>query len=96
MLLSVVIPTMNERDSISDVIDATRKALEGYSYEIIVVDKSSDDTATLAAEAGAQVIRQTHRGGWAGFREGFSCARGEFDDPVEGYSMGQGKRVAGV
>jgi glycosyltransferase involved in cell wall biosynthesis len=85
MLLSVVIPTMNERDAISDVIDATRKALDGYSYEIIVVDKSSDDTAKLAAQSGARVFSQTHRGGvGAAFREGFSHAHGEVIVTLDG------------
>lgn len=85
MLLSVVIPTRNERDAISDVIDDIRRALDGYSYEIIVVDKSSDDTAKLAAQCGAQVIRQTHRGGvGAAFREGFSHARGQVIVTLDG------------
>jgi len=85
MLLSVVIPTMNERDAISDVITTTRKALDGYSYEIIVVDKSSDDTATIAAQSGAKVIHQTHRGGvGAAFRDGFSHARGKIIVTLDG------------
>lgn len=85
MLLSVVIPTKNERDAISDVIAATKKALDGYSYEIVVVDKSSDDTATLGAQSGAQMIRQTHRGGvGAAFRDGFSHARGDVIVTMDG------------
>ena len=63
MLVSAIIPTKNEREAISQVIEATKQALDGYSYEIIVVDKSSDETPDLAAKARARVVRQIHRGG---------------------------------
>ncbi len=85
MLLSVIIPTRNEREGISDVIKATKRALNGYSHEIIVVDKSTDDTAILAAQAGAVVVRQTHRGGvGAAFREGFTHASGKVIVTLDG------------
>jgi glycosyltransferase involved in cell wall biosynthesis len=85
MLVSVIIPTRNEREAISQVIESTRQALEGYSHEIIVVDNSSDETPELAAEAGAQVVRQTRRGGvGAGLWEGFFHARGEVVVTMDG------------
>jgi glycosyltransferase involved in cell wall biosynthesis len=85
MLVSVIIPTKNECEAISQVIEATKQALDGYSYEIIVVDKSSDETPDLAAKAGARVLRQTHRGGvGAGLWEGFSRARGEIVVTIDG------------
>jgi glycosyltransferase involved in cell wall biosynthesis len=85
MLVSAIIPTKNEREAISQVVEATKQALDGYSYEIIVVDKSSDETPDLAAKAGARVVRQTHRGGvGAGLWEGFSQARGEIVVTIDG------------
>jgi len=85
MLVSAIIPTKNEREAISQVIEATKQALDGYSYEIIVVDNSSDETPELAAAAGVQVVRQTLRGGvGAGLWEGFSHARGEIVVTMDG------------
>lgn len=58
--ISVVLPTLNEAESISTVVRglaAHRDA--GYIEEVIVVDGgSSDDSAYLAAAAGATVVDQ--------------------------------------
>jgi len=50
--VSVIIPTMNEEQSIGSVIDEVRGALEGVrSYEIVVVDTDSKDrTREIASE----------------------------------------------
>ncbi len=53
----VIIPTMNE-PAISKVIDDTRKALRHFNAEIMVVDKSVDDTARKAKRSGAIVVTQ--------------------------------------
>ncbi|MFQ6127723.1 MAG: glycosyltransferase, partial [Thermoplasmata archaeon] len=52
--LTVVIPTMNEADSIGQVIDDIRKHLSGIGeYEILVVDtNSTDGTVEIARERG--------------------------------------------
>ncbi len=85
MLVSVIIPTKNEREAISGVITATQEALRGYSHEIIVIDKSSDDTAALAAQAGALVINQRYSGGvGAALREAFSYAQGNVVVTLDG------------
>lgn len=58
--ISVCIPARNEAATVSDVVTVVRKALMDavpLVDEIVVVDDhSSDDTATLAARAGARVI----------------------------------------
>ncbi|OPY25439.1 MAG: Glycosyltransferase AglJ [Methanocella sp. PtaU1.Bin125] len=59
--VSVIIPTMNE-PAISKVINETRQALKHFNVEVIVVDKSTDDTAKKARKAGARVITQEHVG----------------------------------
>lgn len=59
--VSVIIPTMNE-PAISKVVNETRLALKHYDAEIIVVDKSVDDTPKRARKAGARVIAQEHIG----------------------------------
>lgn len=44
-MVSVVLPTFNERDNIVDLIEAIERELEpaGVSYEVLVVDDSSPD-----------------------------------------------------
>jgi cellulose synthase/poly-beta-1,6-N-acetylglucosamine synthase-like glycosyltransferase len=59
--ISVIIPTMNE-PAISKVINETRQSLKHFNVEVIVVDKSTDDTAKKARKAGARVITQEHIG----------------------------------
>ena len=52
-LLSVVVPTRNERDNIAPLLGALAQAMAGVATEIIIVDDSDDDTPqvveTLAA-----------------------------------------------
>ncbi len=41
--LSIVIPTFNERDNISEVLERLKKTLKRVSYEVIFVDDNSPD-----------------------------------------------------
>ncbi|NIM94148.1 MAG: glycosyltransferase [Anaerolineales bacterium] len=43
MDLSVVIPVYNERDNLMPLHESLRKALDGYSYELVFVDDGSKD-----------------------------------------------------
>lgn len=66
MQLSFVIPAYNESKTITQTVQSIQRvASESESLrdrEIIVVDNmSTDDTAQLAADAGATVIPQTRR-----------------------------------
>ncbi len=78
---SIVLPSYNEEEAISIVIDDIRKAMEptSYAYEIIVVDDcSSDKTAEFAAQKGVQVIQHpVNRGSGASRKTGTRNARGE-------------------
>jgi glycosyltransferase involved in cell wall biosynthesis len=68
--VAVIIPTMNE-PAISKVIDDARKALKHFDTEVIVVDKSIDETARKAKKAGAIVVRQEHSGYGDAYMTGF-------------------------
>lgn len=68
--VSVIIPTMNE-PAISKVIDDTRKALRHFNIEIMVVDKSTDDTARKAKRSGAIVVTQDKIGYGNAYLVGF-------------------------
>ncbi len=70
MKISVIIPTMNE-PAIANVVDDVLDALQQYSVEVIVVDKSKDETAMRAAELGAKVIHQTGTGYGDAYLTGF-------------------------
>jgi dolichol-phosphate mannosyltransferase len=71
--LSIIVPTFNERDNITNVIAAISESLPDISWEIIFVDDSSpDDTASFVREI-ARVdprVRCLHRFG----RRGLSSA----------------------
>jgi dolichol-phosphate hexosyltransferase len=68
--VSVIIPTMNE-PAITKVIDDARKALKHYDTEVIVVDKSVDETARKAKKAGAVVVTQDQSGYGNAYMVGF-------------------------
>ena len=68
MNVSVIIPVLNEEQSIGKVIAAIPRDL---SANIIVVDNgSTDTTAAVAAEAGARVVAEPEKG------YGSACLRG--------------------
>ncbi len=68
--VAVIIPTMNE-PAVSKVIDDARKALKHFDAEVIVVDKSADETARRAKRAGAIVVRQEQSGYGDAYMVGF-------------------------
>ncbi len=78
MKISVVIPTMNEEESIGEVLDEVKKALRGRDYEIIIVDtKSTDRTREIALSKGAKVIDEPRRGYGRAYKTGFEAAEGD-------------------
>lgn len=78
MDISVIIPTMNEEESIGQVIDSVCQALSGWDYEILVVDTSSKDrTRDIAREKGAVVVEEPRRGYGRAYKTGFERASGK-------------------
>ncbi|MHC1681022.1 MAG: glycosyltransferase family 2 protein [Methanomassiliicoccales archaeon] len=78
MQLSVIIPTMNEEESIGQVIDSVHLALQGWDFEILVVDTNSKDrTKEIAAQKGAVVIDEPRRGYGRAYKTGFERSRGD-------------------
>jgi glycosyltransferase involved in cell wall biosynthesis len=78
-VLSVVIPALNEGDSIAETVRATVTALASFlnEYEVVVVDDGSgDSTAENAARAGAVVVRHPHNLGYgAALKSGIRRAK---------------------
>ena len=68
--VGIVIPALNESATISNVV----RAAQSYGLPIVVDDGSTDDTAGLAAEAGAVVVSHEQNRGYdealnSGFRK---------------------------
>jgi len=78
--LTVVIPTMNEADSIGQVIDEVEKHLSGIEgHEILVVDTDSKDgTVEIAVKRGARVVEEPRRGYGRAYKTGFKEAKGNY------------------
>ena len=76
--ISIVLPAKNEARAIGDVIRQLRAQLPGA--EVIVVDDgSTDQTASIAEQAGARIIRHPYSIGNGGaIKTGARSARGKF------------------
>jgi glycosyltransferase involved in cell wall biosynthesis len=80
-LISVVIPCLNEAESIERCVSQALETLElnAIPGEVIVVDNgSADGSAELAAHAGAHVVHETRRGYGSAYLAGFAAARGTY------------------
>jgi len=76
--VSVIIPTMNEGQSIGAVIDEVNAALGSLPHEILVVDTNSKDrTRDIAASKGALVVDEPRRGYGRAYKTGFERATGD-------------------
>src|SRR3954452_9691995 len=81
VLVSVVIPCLNEEDNIERCV---RRALDtmaehGIRGEVVVADNASEDrSAELATLAGARVVHEPMRGYGSAYLAGFAAARGRY------------------
>jgi hypothetical protein len=81
MTVSVVIPCLNEAESIEACVTAIRKAIDdgGYDGEVVVVDNgSTDGSGKLASAAGARVVDEPRRGYGRAYLSGLAAARGRY------------------
>lgn len=80
-LVSVVIPCLNEADSIEPCVRAALTVLDenGIRGEVIVSDNDSGDgSGELAKRAGAEVVHEPRRGYGSAYLAGFARARGKY------------------
>jgi len=80
-MVSVVIPCLNEAENIEHCVLAARAALDRMDVpgEVIVADNASeDDSAALAARAGAHVVVEPRRGYGSAYLAGFAASRGDY------------------
>jgi len=80
-LISIVIPALNEVDSIGKVLNEIPKGRlrsMGYDVEVIVVDGGSiDGTREVALSNGAKVIYEPRKGYGRAYKTGLALARGD-------------------
>ncbi len=93
MKISVVIPTLNEEDSIGIVLDKIPKT-EKYDWEIIIVDGNSKDrTREIAKEKGAKVIVEKRKGYGRAYKTGFEKATGDIIVTLDGDDTYPAERI---
>jgi glycosyltransferase involved in cell wall biosynthesis len=78
MTVVALIPAHNEAERIDATVRAAR-GIESVDAVVVVDDASTDDTATLASEAGAAVVRLASNLGKGGALEAGLAAAGEPD-----------------
>jgi hypothetical protein len=81
LTVSVVIPCLNEEQAIKRCVASALAVLEENQIdgEVIVADNDSEDqSALLAAQAGAIVIHEPRRGYGSAYLAGFAVARGRY------------------
>ena len=81
LLVSVVIPCLNEEENIEACVRTALEVLqrEGIPGEVVVADNGSEDrSAELATAAGARVISEPRRGYGSAYMAGFAAARGKY------------------
>lgn len=83
--VSIVLPCLNEADTIGECVERAREALniilveQGLTGEIIVADNgSTDGSQQIARQGGARVVDISERGYGAALIGGFNAARGKY------------------
>lgn len=91
--LSIIIPAKNEAAVIADVVSAVRNIYQ--SAEVIVVDDgSTDETAMLAEQSGARVVRHpTSLGNGAAVKAGARAASGDILVMMDGDGQHKAKDI---
>jgi len=78
--VSVVLPCLDEAESVGQCVREAREALAAGDLvgEVVVVDNgSTDGSPGIAREAGARVVLETRQGYGSALRAGFAAARGD-------------------
>ena len=76
---SIVIPCLNEEDSIGICLKKINKILKKKNYEIIVVDNGcTDNSINIAKKYKARIVKETKKGYGNAIRSGINASKGEY------------------
>ncbi len=98
MELSIVIPCLNEAETIARCIEAARLGIQraGVRGEIIVADNgSADDSPAIAEKSGARVVTVKEKGYGSALRGGIQAAAGKWilmGDADDSYDFSEADR----
>src|SRR5215831_583739 len=79
--LTIVMPCLNEAETLSTCIQKARLGLEraGVKGEVLVADNgSTDGSIDIAEKGGARVVRVKEKGYGSALRGGIEAARGKY------------------
>ncbi|MEM3703004.1 MAG: glycosyltransferase family 2 protein [Candidatus Bathyarchaeia archaeon] len=78
--VSVVIPSLNEAETISECVLKAKEAFVccGVKGEVVVADNSEDETPEIAKSLGARVVTPDRRGYGYAYHYGIKHARGKY------------------
>ena len=98
ILVSVIIPSMNEEKTIGSCIQKALLAFknEGIDGEILVSDNSTDMSREIAMSMGAKVVIPRNKGYGNAYFEGVRYARGDlflFTDADDTYDLGEAPKL---
>lgn len=89
--ISVVVPVLNEADSLAQLVEELHQALSGWEYEVVFVDDGSTDATVErmqhlhAADPRVKLVRlRQHYGKTAALMAGFYHSRGEVVITMDG------------
>jgi glycosyltransferase involved in cell wall biosynthesis len=97
--LSVVMPCLNEKDTLATCIDKALSAMQanGIAGEVVVADNgSTDGSPDIARAHGARVVPVSERGYGAALMGGITAARGTYvimGDADDSYDFGEIPRI---
>ena len=83
-MLSVVVPTFNEKGNVENLVKQIGDALKGIEYEIVFIDDSTDETPEVLQKLSEENdrVRYEHRVNESGLAtaviRGFRIAKGDF------------------
>ncbi len=83
-LISIIIPTYNEKDNVIPLVEKLHSVLSGYKYEVVLMDDNSrDGTIELAQSLSAKypvriIVRKGVRGLATAVADGFKAAKGQY------------------
>ncbi len=93
--ITIVIPTMNEADNVSEVLKDIRKQLD-HSARVLIIDGGDDQTSSIASRFGAVVLRQVGKGKGSALLQAFDAVESEIIVTMDGDRSMMAQEIRGL